>query len=84
MAIIRAAGCLACHKVGSEGGPIGPDLTRIGSRLSTAQLREALLEPDATIAKGYEKFAGVMPKTFGSQLTAAQFESLVRFLASRK
>ena len=84
MAIIRGAGCLACHKVGSEGGPIGPDLTRIGSRLSTAQLREAVLEPDAKIAKGYEKFAGVMPKNFGTQLTAAQFESLVRFLASRK
>ena len=84
MTIIRGAGCLGCHKVGSEGGPIGPDLTRIGSRLSTAQLREAVLEPDARIAKGYEKFAGVMPKNFGSQLTAAQFESLVRFLASRK
>ena len=84
MAIIRGAGCLACHKVGSEGGPIGPDLTRIGARLSSVQLREALLEPDAKIAKGYEKFAGVMPKNFGTQLNAAQFESLVRFLASRK
>ena len=84
MAIIRGGGCLGCHKVGNEGGPIGPDLNRIGARLSSAQLREALLEPDARIATGYEKFAGVMPKTFGSQLTAAQFESLVRFLASRK
>ena len=84
MAIIRGAGCLACHKVGSEGGPIGPDLTRIGARLSSVQLREAVLEPDAKIAKGYEKFAGVMPKNFGTQLNAAQFESLVRFLASRK
>jgi mono/diheme cytochrome c family protein len=84
MVIIRAGGCLGCHKVGSEGGAIGPDLTRIGSRLSTAQLREAILVPDAKIAKGYEQFVGVMPKTFGDQLTAAQLESLVRFLASRK
>jgi mono/diheme cytochrome c family protein len=84
MAIIRGAGCLGCHKVGSEGGPVGPDLTRIGARLSSAQLREAVLEPDAKIAKGYEKFAGVMPKNFGTQLTAVQFESLIRFLASRK
>ena len=84
MAIIRGAGCLGCHKVGSEGGPVGPDLTHVGARLSSAQLREAVLEPDAKIAKGYEKFAGVMPKNFGTQLTAAQFESLVRFLASRK
>jgi mono/diheme cytochrome c family protein len=84
MEIIRAAGCIACHKVGSEGGAIGPDFTRIGARLSAAQIREGILAPDARIAKGYEKFAGIMPKTFGDQLTAAQFESLVRFLASRK
>jgi cytochrome c551/c552 len=84
MAIIRGGGCLGCHKVGTEGGVIGPDLTRIGSRLSAAQLREGILAPDARIARGYEKFAGVMPKTFGDQLTAAQLESLVRFLAARK
>lgn len=84
MAIIRGAGCLGCHKIGSEGGPIGPDLTHVGARLSSAQVREAVLEPDAKITKGYEKFAGVMPKNFGTQLSAAQFESLVRFLASHK
>ena len=84
MAIIRGAGCVGCHKVGSEGGAIGPDLTRVGARLSAAQIRESILTPDAKIAKGYEKLAGVMPKTFGTQLTAAQFEALVQFLAGRK
>jgi mono/diheme cytochrome c family protein len=84
MQIIRGAGCLGCHKLGSEGGAIAPDLTHVGSRLSPAQIRESILNPDAKIAKGYEKFAGVMPKTFGTQLTAAQFESLVQFLAGRK
>ena len=84
MAIIRGAGCVGCHKVGSEGGAIGPDLTRVGARLSAAQIRESILTPDAKIAKGYEKFAGVMPKNFGTQLTAAQFEALVQFLAGRK
>jgi len=84
MAIIRAAGCIACHKVGSEGGAIGPDFTRTGARLSAAQIREGILAPDARIAKGYEKFKGIMPKTFGDQLTAAQLESLVQFLASQK
>ena len=84
MEIIRAAGCIACHKVGSEGGAIGPDFTRIGARLSAAQIRDGILAPDARIAKGFEKFKGIMPKTFGDQLTAAQLESLVRFLASQK
>jgi mono/diheme cytochrome c family protein len=84
MAIIRAGGCLGCHKLGAEGGAIGPDLTRIGGRLSPSLLREAILAPDARIARGYEQFKGVMPKTFGDQLTAAQLESLVQFLASRR
>jgi mono/diheme cytochrome c family protein len=84
MAIIRATGCLGCHKVGTEGGAIGPDLNHVGSRLSVAQIRESILAPDAKIARGYEKFKGIMPKTFGDQLTAAQLESLVQFLASHK
>jgi mono/diheme cytochrome c family protein len=84
MAIIRGGGCLGCHKVGSEGGAIGPDLTRIGARLSPNLLREAILAPDARIARGYEQFRGIMPKTFGEQLNAAQLEALVQFLVSRK
>jgi len=84
MEIIRAAGCLGCHKVGTEGGAIGPDLNHVGSRLSSSLIRESILAPDAKIARGYEKFKGIMPKTLGDQLSAAQLESLVRFLASHK
>ena len=84
MTIIRGAGCTACHKINGEGGAIGPDLTHVGSRLSTNLIRESILLPDAKTAKGYEKFKGVMPKTFGNQLTAAQLESLVEFLSSHK
>ena len=84
MTIIRGAGCTACHKINGEGGAIGPDLTHVGSRLSTNLIRESILLPDAKTAKGYEKFKGVMPNTFGNQLTAAQLESLVEFLSSHK
>jgi mono/diheme cytochrome c family protein len=84
MEIFRGAGCTGCHKIGTEGGAIGPDLNHVGGRLSTALIRESILAPDAKISKGYEKFKGIMPKTFGDQLTAAQLESLVQFLASRK
>ena len=84
MTMIRGAGCTGCHKISGEGGAIGPDLTHVGSRLSVNLIRESILLPDAKVAKGYEKFKGVMPKTFGNQLTAAQFEALVQFLASHK
>jgi mono/diheme cytochrome c family protein len=84
MTIIRGAGCTGCHKISGEGGAIGPDLSHVGSRLSANLIRESILLPDAKVAKGFEKFKGVMPKTFGNQLTAAQLEALVQFLTSHK
>jgi len=84
MAIVHAAGCIGCHKIGSEGAAVGPDLTHVGARLTAAGIREAILLPDAKVTKGFEKFAGIMPKTFGDQLTANQLEALIRFLAAHK
>ncbi len=84
MTMIRGAGCTGCHKINGEGGAIGPDLTHVGSRLSANLIRESILLPDAKTAKGYEKFKGVMPKTFGHQLTGEQLEALVQFLAGHK
>jgi mono/diheme cytochrome c family protein/cytochrome c551/c552 len=84
MAIVRGAGCIGCHKVAGQGGAIGPDLTHVGGRLNAAGIREAILLPNAKVTKGFERFAGVMPKTFGDQFTANQFEALIRFLAAQK
>jgi mono/diheme cytochrome c family protein len=84
VAIVHAAGCIGCHKIGTEGAAVGPDLTHVGARLTTAGIREAILLPDAKVTKGFEKFAGIMPKTFGDQLTANQIEALIRYLAARK
>jgi len=84
MTIIRGAGCTACHKISGEGGAIGPDLTRVGARLPANLIRESILTPNAKVAKGFEKFKGIMPKTFGNQLTGAQLEALVQFLAAHK
>ena len=42
------------------------------------------LSPSSDTTKGYEKFAGMMPATFGQMLTAAQLEALVTFLANKK
>lgn len=40
-------GCIQCHAVAGFGGAVGPDLTRIGSRRSAAQLRAGILNPAA-------------------------------------
>jgi mono/diheme cytochrome c family protein len=84
MAIVNAAGCLGCHKLNGSGGQVAPDLTHIGARRSAESIRRKILDPASSITKGYEKMAGIMPKTFGTMLTAAQLEALVQFLASHK
>ncbi|HYS19931.1 MAG TPA: cytochrome c [Gemmatimonadales bacterium] len=84
MAIITAAGCLGCHKLNGTGGVIAPDLTHVGARRTADSIRRKILDPASSIAKGYEKMAGIMPKTFGTMMSAAQLEALVQFLASHK
>jgi mono/diheme cytochrome c family protein len=83
-AIIQAAGCLACHKLEGQGQVIAPDLTHVGSRRDAESIRKKILDPASSIAKGYEKLAGIMPKTFGTMMNAAQLEALAQFLAAHK
>jgi mono/diheme cytochrome c family protein len=83
-AIIPAAGCLACHKLDGQGQVIAPDLTHVGSRRDAESIRKKILDPASSIAKGYEKLAGIMPKTFGTMMSAAQLEALAQYLAAHK
>ena len=83
-AIIAAAGCTGCHMLEGTGGAIGPDLTHVGSRRDASSIRRKILDPASSIAKGFENFAGVMPKNFGTQMNGAQLEALVQFLAGHK
>jgi len=46
-------GCGQCHRVGSRGGSIGPDLTRAGRQRSMKYLRASIVTPDADITPGY-------------------------------
>lgn len=83
-ALLTEKACIGCHAIDGAGPPIGPSFDGIGSRLTRNQIREAILNPNATIAKGFEQFAGMMPQNFGDQLTAAQLERIVDFLVARK
>jgi mono/diheme cytochrome c family protein len=83
-AIIQAAGCLACHKLDGQGQVIAPDLTHVGSRRDAESIRKKILDPMSSIAKGYEKLAGIMPKTFGAMMNASQLEALAQYLAAHK
>jgi mono/diheme cytochrome c family protein len=82
--LLNEGGCMGCHQLAGEGGALGPDLTKVGGRLNAAKIREAILDPAGQASPGYESLTEVMPKTFGDQLSAAQLESLVRFLAAKR
>ena len=46
-------GCGRCHRLGTRGSSLGPDLTRAGSQRGLAYLRESVVAPDADITPGY-------------------------------
>jgi putative heme-binding domain-containing protein len=50
------AACSTCHTVRTEGGAIGPDLSKIGQVRTERDLLEAILYPSASFARGYEPF----------------------------
>jgi quinoprotein glucose dehydrogenase len=45
--------CLQCHKIASEGGVQGPELSLVGDRLDSSKLLESLVNPSAEITPGY-------------------------------
>jgi mono/diheme cytochrome c family protein len=81
--IYAQMGCAGCHVLDGKGGAIGPPLDRIGQQ-SADYIRRAILVPNADTARGYEKVGGMMPAIFGQQLSGAQLEALVTYLAGRK
>jgi putative heme-binding domain-containing protein len=68
----RKAACGTCHRVGSEGGRVGPDLTKVGAIRAGRDILESVVLPSSTIAQGFdpyvvqtksgEVYAGVIPQ----------------------
>lgn len=52
----RAAGCGVCHRVGAEGGDVGPALTNIGAIREPRDLLEAIAFPSASFARDYRPY----------------------------
>lgn len=90
--VFMTYGCSACHtlKVVGAKGSVGPNLDRVGSWAGTRVpgmdgwtfLNQAVLEPEAHIASGYE--SGIMPTNFSTRLSPAQLSGLVKFLMAQK
>ncbi|OAI53640.1 hypothetical protein AYO47_04410 [Planctomyces sp. SCGC AG-212-M04] len=49
-----AASCRRCHKINGEGSDVGPDLSEIAKTKTRDYLLEAVVDPNAKIAEGFE------------------------------
>jgi putative heme-binding domain-containing protein len=52
-AVYEKTGCGNCHRIGKDGGALGPELTDIGRRRGLRFLAESLAKPEADIPINY-------------------------------
>ena len=52
--MFTAASCFVCHRFGSEGGAVGPDLTGLAGRFASRDLLESLIDPSKVVSDQYE------------------------------
>jgi cytochrome c oxidase subunit II len=76
-----ATPCGACHTLAEArtNGTTGPNLDQVLKGKDAAFIKQSIVQPDAVIAKGYSK--GIMPPNFGSTLSGAEVDALVKFLS---
>ena len=70
--------CLLCHRVGRDGGDIGPSLNGVGTRRTAAQIRAAIVSPPAKTSAGTPN---PMP-SYGNKITGDVLTNLVHYLGT--
>jgi len=81
------AGCVTCHSLDAGKTLVGPAMAGVAGRAGSAvsgqsaeqYLRQSLTEPDAFVAKGFQK--GLMPKP---TLTDKQANDLIAYMQTLK
>lgn len=80
------AGCPTCHSLEPGMIGLGPSLAtagaeagaRVAGTFAAVYLRESILAPDVFVVEGFA--GGIMPVTYGDELTEQQVADLVAFL----
>jgi glucose/arabinose dehydrogenase/cytochrome c551/c552 len=76
--VINNNSCLACHRIGPDGGDIGPSLNGVGSRRTPDQIRAAIVSPPPTTTAGAKN---PMP-SYGKTINDEDLKSLVHYLST--
>jgi mono/diheme cytochrome c family protein len=78
--VFASKGCGSCHTLAAanSGGTTGPDLDEVLPGQSSAEIEESIVDPEAKIEQGYPR--GVMPQTFGEELSEEELKQLIEFL----
>ena len=79
--LITVNGCLACHAMDGAGGEVGPPFGDLIGQ-DHAFIREGIVNPNTSIAEGFEAFAGTMPLIFGDMMSPVELDVLIEFLAT--
>src|SRR5262249_40618798 len=67
---VEKTACIKCHRLGEQGGAIGPDLTGVGRRFSKIHLIESILEPSRVVAPAFRSL--VIRLKEGEELTGVK------------
>ena len=74
--------CRNCHRIAGKGQIVGPDLDKVGTRLSRAKILESVLEPSKTIETKYLQY--LCETTEGQILSGVIIEKTDRALTLRE
>jgi cytochrome c oxidase subunit 2 len=75
----KPTACSSCHTLADAGSTatVGPNLDQMVPKLSAAEVKQSIEQPNAKITPGYQP--DIMPQ-FGETLSAAQVNALVKYL----
>ncbi|CAB4333733.1 unannotated protein [freshwater metagenome] len=75
-----ALACGSCHTLKDAGtnAAVGPSLDAILKGQSAAMIKASILNPNAILSKGFA--ANIMPANYGTSLTKAQLDALVKYV----
>jgi mono/diheme cytochrome c family protein len=77
--VASSSGCVACHTPNGVDG-VGPTWQGLGEVRDADELRQSILDPNATIAEGFT--ADLMPKTYADILSDDDLAALIAYIQS--